>query len=148
MCRIARDGHSPLDARPLASKHSSLARQVQPSTRRRLSRSPTSRSVPRMMMAHDSSHTPPSRLDDDIVDALRAALRAYLQDSRGPEPRCRRRCSRLPTEARARAILPEQLLVVLKDVWSSLPEVRSMTDAARADQSAAARRDDVHQGVL
>jgi hypothetical protein len=28
-------------------------------------------------------------------------------------------------EARARSILPEQLLVVLKDVWSSLPEVRS-----------------------
>jgi hypothetical protein len=25
-------------------------------------------------------------------------------------------------------MLPEQLLVVLKDVWSSLPEVRSMTN--------------------
>ena len=54
----------------------------------------------------------------------------------------------MATEARARAILPEQLLIVLKDVWSSLPEVRSMTEHARAGQPAAARRDDVHQGVL
>jgi hypothetical protein len=35
---------------------------------------------------------------------------------------------RVSKEARERSILPEQLLVVLKDVWSTLPEVRAMTD--------------------
>ena len=35
----------------------------------------------------------------------------------------------MSAEARERAILPEQLLVVLKDVWGTLPEVRAMTDA-------------------
>jgi hypothetical protein len=81
-----------------------------------------------MMMAHDSSHTPPSRLDDDTVAAVRTALRAYL--SRSPEPATLQAALvRMSAEARDRSILPEQLLVVLKDVWGTLPEVRSMTDA-------------------
>ena len=81
-----------------------------------------------MMMAHDSGQTPPSRLDDASIDALRASLRAYLQDSKdasGLQPSL----LMIATEARARAILPEQLLVVLKEVWSGLPEVRSITSS-------------------
>jgi len=35
----------------------------------------------------------------------------------------------MATEARTRSILPEQLLIVLKDVWNALPEVRSMSDS-------------------
>jgi predicted NACHT family NTPase len=81
-----------------------------------------------MMMAHDSSATPPSRLDDDTVAAVRAALRAYLVH-RTDSVALREALLRVSAEARQRAILPEQLLVVLKDVWSSLPEVRGMTDA-------------------
>jgi hypothetical protein len=82
-----------------------------------------------MMMAHDSSHTPPSRLDDETVAAVRAALRTYL--SRSPEPAALRDALvRMSAEARGRSILPEQLLVVLKDVWGTLPEVRAMTDAS------------------
>lgn len=81
-----------------------------------------------MMMAHDSSHTPPSRLDDDTVAAVRDALRSYL--SRSPQPAVLQRALvRMSSEARARAILPEQLLIVLKDVWGTLPEVRGMTDS-------------------
>jgi hypothetical protein len=80
-----------------------------------------------MMMAHDSGHTPPSRLDDASIEGLRAALRAYLQDSKDPSM-LQPPLLAIASEARARDILPEQLLVVLKDVWSNLPEVRSMTN--------------------
>ena len=81
-----------------------------------------------MMMAHDSSHTPPSRLDDDTVAAVRAALRAYLANS-ADSAALQRALLRVSAEARAREMLPEQVLVVLKDVWGALPEVRAMTDA-------------------
>ena len=77
-----------------------------------------------MMMAHDSGHTPPDRLDDASIENLRAALRAYLQDSEDPSL-LQPSLLAIASEARARDILPEQLLVVLKDTWSGLPEVRS-----------------------
>jgi hypothetical protein len=82
-----------------------------------------------MMMAHDSSHPPPSRLDDETVAAVRAALRAYLSNAADPSS-LQIALLNMSAEARARSILPEQLLVVLKDVWSALPEVRTMTDAS------------------
>ncbi len=81
-----------------------------------------------MMMAHDSSHTPPSRLDDDTVATVRASLRTYLANTSDPVP-LQRSLLRMSAEARERAMLPEHLLVVLKDLWSTLPEVRGMTDA-------------------
>jgi hypothetical protein len=81
-----------------------------------------------MMMAHDStSQTPPSRLDDETLNTVRLALRGYLHDSSEPSA-LQASLLLMAAEARARAILPEQLLVVLKDVWNALPEVRSMTD--------------------
>jgi hypothetical protein len=80
-----------------------------------------------MMMAHDSSNTPSSRLDDETVSAVRLALRAYLRDSTDPTA-LQASLLMMASEARARTILPEQLLIVLKDVWNTLPEVRSMTD--------------------
>jgi len=81
-----------------------------------------------MMMAYDSGQTPPSRLDDASIDALRVALRSYLQDSKDPSI-LQPSLLAIASEARARDILPEQLLVVLKDVWSTLPEVRSMMNS-------------------
>jgi hypothetical protein len=81
-----------------------------------------------MMMAHDSSQPPSSRLDDDTVAAVRAALRAYLA-SAGSSAALHDALLRVSAEARERAMLPEQLLVVLKDVWGALPEVRAMSDA-------------------
>jgi hypothetical protein len=80
-----------------------------------------------MMMAHDSS-TPSSRLDDEALNAVRLALRGYLQDSRDPSA-LQAALLLVATEARARNILPEQLLVTLKETWSSLPEVRAMKDS-------------------
>ena len=80
-----------------------------------------------MMMSHDSSHTPASRLDGETVNAVRMALRAYLVDANDPGA-LQATLLMMATEARRRSILPEQLLVVLKDEWNALPEVRSMTE--------------------
>lgn len=82
-----------------------------------------------MMMAHDSSPPPPSRLDDETVAAVRAALRAYLSNGADASP-LQRALLRMSTEARDKGMFPEQLLVTLKDVWNALPEVRAMSDHA------------------
>src|ERR1700737_4114899 len=71
---------------------------------------------------------PASRLSDDTVDAVRAALRAYLANSVASNE-LQNALMRAAFEAREKAILPEHLLVVLKDLWSALPEVRAMTDS-------------------
>lgn len=79
------------------------------------------------MMAYDSSQTPPSRLDDHTVDAVRTALRQYLANSSSAESLQAALVS-MASEAREKSILPEHLLIVLKDIWNGLPEVRSMSD--------------------
>jgi hypothetical protein len=81
-----------------------------------------------MMMAYDSSQTPAGRLDDETVDAVRLALRSYLRNSSDSDG-LQASLLRMASEARARTILPEQVLITLKDVWNTLPEVRSMTDS-------------------
>ncbi|MEO6528489.1 MAG: hypothetical protein ABIP93_17865 [Gemmatimonadaceae bacterium] len=83
-----------------------------------------------MMMAHDSSQTPPSRLDEETLNAVRLALQAYLHDATEPTS-VQSALHMLAAEARTRSVLPEQLLVVLKDVWNALPDVRSMTDSQK-----------------
>jgi hypothetical protein len=80
-----------------------------------------------MMMAYDSSQTPPSRLDDDTVAAVRAALRAYLSDTSDPRA-LQSALQTMSAEAHRKTVLPEHLLVVLKDLWNGLPEVRAMSD--------------------
>jgi hypothetical protein len=79
-------------------------------------------------MAHDSGQTPPNRLDDESIDAVRVALRAYLHDSE-ESGTLQPALLALASQARDRDMLPEHLLVLLKDVWSGLPEVRSMSDS-------------------
>jgi len=80
-----------------------------------------------MIMAFDSGHTPPSRLDDATVAAVRDALRLYLADDANPGP-LQQALLRMSHEARDKDMRAEHLLVLLKDTWSSLPEVRGMTD--------------------
>jgi hypothetical protein len=82
-----------------------------------------------MMMAFDSSHPPPSRLDEATVAAVRDALRLYLSDNSDPAA-LQDALVRMSAEARDKRLHAEQLLVQLKDTWSALPEVRAMTDAA------------------
>jgi hypothetical protein len=80
-----------------------------------------------MMMSHDSSQTPLSRLDDETLNTVRVALREYLRDANDPGA-LQASLLLMASEARTRSMLPEQLLIVLKDVWHGLPEVRSMHD--------------------
>jgi hypothetical protein len=82
-----------------------------------------------MMMAYDSSQPPPSQLDGATLDALRAALSQYLVDETTADG-VRDVLIHLATEAREKAILPEHLLIALKDVWSALPGVRNMPETA------------------
>ena len=81
-----------------------------------------------MMMAYDSSQTPPSRLDDATLATLRAALQQYLLDS-SASSELQSALLSMSAEARAKTILPEHLLIALKEVWNALPEVRAMPDA-------------------
>jgi predicted NACHT family NTPase len=80
------------------------------------------------MMAPDTSPPPSSRLDDELVNSQRHALRAHGNDAEHASA-LQGALLLVATEARARDILPEQLLVRLKEAWSSLPEVRAMRDA-------------------
>ena len=80
-----------------------------------------------MMMAHDSSPTPPSRLDEDTINAIRASLRAYL--ATGSSADLQATLLRTASEARVKAMLPEHVLIALKEIWNALPEVRAMTDS-------------------
>ena len=50
-------------------------------------------------------------------------LARYVRDE-GADAELRDLLARVAAEARAKAILPERLLIVLKEVWTSLPEVR------------------------
>jgi hypothetical protein len=81
-----------------------------------------------MMMAHDSS-SGSAALAPETIDAVRSALVRYVDaPSRGDE--LREALHAMATEARAKAVAPEQLLVALKDIWHSLPVVRGMHDPA------------------
>ena len=79
-----------------------------------------------MMMAFDSSRTPPSRLEPERVAALRSALSAYLSDPAAPAP-LQHALVAIATDAREKSMPPEQLLILLKEIWNALPEVRTMT---------------------
>ena len=81
-----------------------------------------------MMMAFDSSPTPPSRLDDATVAAVRDALRDYLASDADPAA-LREALRGMSAEARQKGVRAEQLLVLLKEAWNTIPEVRAMTDA-------------------
>jgi hypothetical protein len=80
-----------------------------------------------MMMASDSSHTGSGRLDGATVAAVQAALRAYLANA-GEPALLQQALVAMAAEARVKSVLPEQLLVILKDIWSNLAEVRAMPD--------------------
>lgn len=86
-----------------------------------------------MMMAHDSSPPPASRLSDETVAAVRSALREYLANG-ASSTALQRALVQMSAEAREKGVLAEQLLVILKDLWSNLPEVRAMADSTEQVQ--------------
>jgi len=81
-----------------------------------------------MMMAHDSSPGP--GLAPETIEAVRLALVQYI-DAPARGERLQAALHAMAAEARAKAILPEHLLIALKDIWYSLPAVRSMADSSQ-----------------
>ena len=79
------------------------------------------------MMAPDRTPNS-SALDPAIVTEMRAALSRSLKDgSHGDE--LKGLLSRAALDARKKGIQAEQLLLVLKDIWYSLPAVRAIEDS-------------------
>ena len=74
------------------------------------------------MMAHDPT-VPRPNLSAATITSLQLALSAYLgnpSDTKGLESALRA----LTLEAREKQVHAEQLLVVLKDIWFALPQIR------------------------
>ncbi|HET9424197.1 MAG TPA: hypothetical protein VFO55_02410 [Gemmatimonadaceae bacterium] len=82
-----------------------------------------------MMMAQDSSPPPAAGLAEETVARARVSLTRYLDDPETGGAQLRESLDAMAAEARAKSMLPEQLLVVLKDVWYALPAVRSLDDS-------------------
>ncbi len=78
-------------------------------------------------MAHDSSPGSGS-LSPETIEAVRAALNTYVDSPHSGE-RLGRALHAMTAEARDHAMVPEQLIIILKDIWYSLPRVRSINDA-------------------
>jgi len=81
-----------------------------------------------MMMAPDSSPGPGS-LSTETIEAVRAALLGYV-DVPATGEGLGRALRAMTAEAREHEMLPERLLVLLKDIWYSLPSVRTLKDPA------------------
>lgn len=77
-----------------------------------------------MMMQHDPGPIVPNALAQETVDSVRRSLQRYVQrPASEPAPELREALHALAKEARQKAVSPEQLLVTLKEVWQTLPEV-------------------------
>lgn len=85
-----------------------------------------------MMMAHDMSATPPS-LANETISAVRAAFARYVREGE-PAAALGTTMHRVADEAREKGILAEHLLIVMKNLWSSLPEVRAVDKAVDRDK--------------
>lgn len=73
------------------------------------------------MMAFDRTPNRPE-LHPDTVEALRAALARSVRDG-GHANNLRDILCRAAEDARSKQLPAEQLLIILKDIWYSLPEV-------------------------
>jgi hypothetical protein len=83
------------------------------------------------MMAFD--RTPSSRLEAATLDALRTVMqRAVRKGDHGME--LQEVLARAATEAREKDIHAEQLLVIMKDLWHSLPDLRGAADTERQNE--------------
>ena len=84
-----------------------------------------------MMMAPDRTPKGPE-LSAAAIAALESALGKYAteSDSTALQPALHR----IATEARAKQMQAEQLLVVLKDVWFSLPQIAEAPQARVQDR--------------
>jgi hypothetical protein len=81
-----------------------------------------------MMMAPDPTPPPGPVFSAEVLTRTREALSRYFHNPNAPGDYLREALDELATEARIKAVPPEQLLVVLKDLWYSLPAVRTIDD--------------------
>ena len=89
-----------------------------------------------MMMAHQSGNTPP-RLAEETLAAVREALGRSLEGAAsGDELRVALRD--MAREARDRGLRAEQILIVLKELWGTVPQVRRAS--GREQQTALLQR--------
>jgi hypothetical protein len=80
------------------------------------------------MMAFERTPSPPT-LDPRTIEAIRAALANSVAQGNHSEELRPLLCA-AAEEARARDIQAERLLVILKDIWYSLPDVARSASAA------------------
>ena len=81
------------------------------------------------MMAFDRTPFQPS-LDPQTTGALRAALAKSASEGNHPNDLRELLCS-TADEARRKGIQAERLLIILKDLWYSLPEVAGSSSQAQ-----------------
>jgi hypothetical protein len=80
------------------------------------------------MMAFDRMPSP--RLEAQTLDTLRSVMqRAVRKGDHGQE--LQDVLERTASEARDKDIRAEQLLIIMKDLWYSLPDVRTAEDSDR-----------------
>jgi hemoglobin-like flavoprotein len=84
-----------------------------------------------MMMAHDMSPTPPT-LDEATISAVRASLSEFARHGDSPT-QLRDALRQFAADARSKGISAEHLLIVLKNLLSSLPEMRNLTEQSARD---------------
>ena len=80
------------------------------------------------MMAFDRSPSPPT-LEPHTVEKLRAVLASSLTDGSHSDDLKQLLCV-AAAEAREKGILAERLLILLKDIWYSLPDVAGARSSA------------------
>ncbi len=78
-----------------------------------------------MMMAHEWSPESPASISDETITALRSALVSYVQDP-SQAGQLRPVLQRLADEAHGKAIVAEQVLILLKQVWYTLPNTHEL----------------------
>lgn len=77
------------------------------------------------MMAHDWSPGAPDSISQETITALRSALVSYVGNP-GQPGSLRAVLQQMADEAHDKAIVAEQVLIVLKQVWYTLPSAREL----------------------
>ena len=81
------------------------------------------------MMQPDTGPMSPNALAQEAVESVRSALEQYVETlATDPPPELRAALHALAQDARAKAVPPEHLLVILKSIWLSLPTVEKARD--------------------
>ena len=84
-----------------------------------------------LMMAFDRMPSP--RLEAETIDALRSVMQRAMRNGDHAQE-LQSVLAQAAAEARTKELHAEQLLVIMKDLWYSLPELRGLDDSERQTQ--------------